>query len=168
MNNLIALYPGTFNMPTNGHVDLINRAARLFPNVVVAVASNISKRPLLTVEERVDLLRQVTRDLETVSVDSFDCLTVAYARKIGARVIVRGLRAVSDFEFELQMALMNQQIAPDVETIYLAPAPENSFLSSSIVREVLKLGGDIRPFVPPEVEAYLRERMKDTAFAGQL
>jgi pantetheine-phosphate adenylyltransferase len=168
VNDLIALYPGTFDMPTNGHVDLIRRAARLFPNVVVAVANNLSKRPLLTVDERVDLLRQVTRDMPTVSIDSFQGLTVEYARRIGARVIVRGLRAISDFEFEIQMALMNQQIASEVETIYLAPAPENSFLSSTLVREVLKLGGDIRPFVPGEVEAYLRKRMAEGGAEGDL
>ncbi|MCX7046123.1 MAG: pantetheine-phosphate adenylyltransferase [Candidatus Sumerlaeota bacterium] len=154
----IALYPGTFDMPTNGHLNLIHRAARLFPKVIVAVAINDSKKPMLTVEERVELLRRITRDLPTVEVASFQGLTVEFARKIGAKVIVRGLRAVSDFEFELQMALINKQLDPEIETIYLAPDLENSFLSSTATRELMSHGGDLTSFVPPDVKAYLSEK----------
>lgn len=160
----IGLYPGSFDTPTNGHINLIRRAAAMFDELRVAIANNTSKTPLLSVEERVDLLRRVTVDLDNVTIDSFEGLTVDYAREIGARVIVRGLRAVSDFEYELQMALMNQQMAPETEMIYLVPSVENTFLSSTMVREVFKLGGDISKFVPSEVEAFLKEKAKDPDF----
>jgi len=165
-----ALYPGSFDTPTNGHLNIIGRAARLFSRVHVAVANNTSKDPLLTVEERVELLRRIVAGvaMDNVEVASFNGLTVDYARRIGACAIVRGLRAVSDFEYELQMAWMNQQLAPEIETIYFAPSMENTFLSSSTTLEVLRLGGDITQFVPREVEDFLREKMKDPAFAARL
>ncbi len=153
------LYPGSFDTPTNGHLNIIRRASRLFPRLCVAVANNSAKSPLLTVEERVLLLRQITEDIRNVSITAFEGLTVAYARRNGMTAIVRGLRAVTDFEYELQMALTNQQLAPDIETVYFAPALETSFMSSSTVREILHLGGDISPFVPPQVEAFLREKI---------
>jgi len=156
----IGLYPGTFDTPTNGHLNLIRRAARLFGRLYVAVANNTSKAPLLSVKERVTLLRKITKDLPNVTVTSFKGLTIDYARKIGARAIVRGLRAVSDFEYELQQALLNQAMAPEIETIYLATTTENSFLSSSMVREIMRLGGDISQFVPREVEALLRKKFR--------
>ena len=158
VNRLCGLYPGTFDMPTNGHLNMIERAAHLFGRLYVAVANNTNKRPLLTVEERQELLRAITADIANVEIVAFDGLTVQYARDIGAKAIVRGLRAVSDFEYELQMAHMNQQMAPDIETIYLAPAIETTFLSSSTIREVFRLGGDISPFVPPPVVRFMREK----------
>ena len=164
----VGLYPGTFDAPTNGHLNIIQRASRLFDKLYVAVANNTSKTPLLTVEERVELLRRISAQFPNVVATSFEGLTVEYARTIGARAIVRGLRAVSDFEYELQMALMNRQLAPEIDTVYLAPSLENTFLSSSTVREVLKLGGDIWQFVPPEVEAFLREKFKDESFMASL
>ena len=158
VNRLCGLYPGTFDMPTNGHLNMIERAAHLFGRLYVAVANNTSKRPLLTVEERQELLRAITDNIANVEVVAFDGLTVQYARDIGAKAIVRGLRAVSDFEYELQMAHMNQQMAPDIETIYLSPAIETTFLSSSTIREVFRLGGDISPFVPAQVVQFMREK----------
>lgn len=158
----IGLYPGTFDIPTNGHLNLIHRGARLFSTLYVAVANNATKKPLLSVDERLDLLRRITRDQPNVHVASFEGLTVDFAREVGAQAIIRGLRAVSDFEYELQMALLNQKMAPEIETIYLAPALENTFLSSSMIQEIMKMGGDISPFVPPEVEAYLRTYPRPT------
>ena len=156
VNEMLGLYPGSFDTPTNGHVDLIRRSSRLFDRLVVAVANNASKNYMLTVEQRVDLLTRVTESLPNVSVTSYAGLTVDYARRVGAAAIVRGLRAVSDFDYELQMALMNQQMAPEIEIVFLAPSLDNSFLSSTMVREVLLMGGDIARFVPPEVEEVLR------------
>jgi len=167
MNSIIAVYPGSFDMPTNGHLNLIQRAARLFPRLVVAVANNTRKKPMLSVEERVDLLRQITRPLSNVSVDCFEGLTVDFARRIGAGVLIRGLRAVSDFEYELQMALLNQQMAPEIETIYLAPTTENTFLSSSLLREIMIHGGDVTPFIPPEVDRFLRDKMTNHGWRVQ-
>jgi len=149
----IALYPGTFDAPTNGHIDLISRAHLVFDRVVVAVAHNERKSPLFTVEERLDMLRASTRSMPNVECVAFEGLTVRFAETIGAKFIIRGLRAVSDFEFELQMAIMNREMANDVETIFLAPAAEYIFLSSSSVKEVWRNGGDIRPFVPEAVAA---------------
>ncbi len=144
----IALYPGTFDGVTLGHVDLIHRAHCLFDRLLVGVAFNERKRPLFTVEERLAMLRVITRELPNVECVELRGLTVHFARQMGAQFIIRGLRAVSDFEFELQMAIMNREMAPGVETIFLAPATEFIFLSSSVVKEVWRSGGDIRPFVP--------------------
>ena len=149
----IALYPGTFDAPTNGHIDLIDRSHLLFDRLVVAVAHNERKKPLFSVEERVEMLRTVTQSMPNVECVAFDGLTVQFAEQVGARFIIRGLRAVSDFEFELQMAIMNREMAPDVETIFFAPEAEFIFLSSSAVKEVWRNGGDIRPFVPVAVAA---------------
>ncbi len=156
----IAVYPGTFDPITNGHVDLVQRAARLFDRVVVAVAANADKTPVFALEERVALAAAVLSDLHTVEVCSFDCLLVDFTRRRSAQVILRGLRAVSDFEYEFQLASMNRQLAPDVETMFLTPAEQFAFVSSSLVREVASLGGDVSAFVPDEVMAVLRERLK--------
>lgn len=149
----IAIYPGTFDAPTNGHLDLIRRAHLVFDQLYVAVAHNEQKTPLFTVEERLKMLRAACRSMPNVQCVSFTGLTVRFAEKMGAKFIIRGLRAVSDFEFELQMAIMNREMAPDVETIFLAPAAESIFLSSSAVKEVWRNGGDIRAFVPEAVAA---------------
>jgi pantetheine-phosphate adenylyltransferase len=156
----IAVYPGTFDPITNGHVDLVQRAARLFDQVVVAVAANADKTPVFALEERVALAAAALSDLHTVEVCSFDCLLVDFMRRRSAQVILRGLRAVSDFEYEFQLASMNRQLAPDVETMFLTPAEQFAFVSSSLVREVASLGGDVSAFVPDKVMAVLRERLK--------
>jgi len=170
----IALYPGTFDSPTLGHVDLIRRAHLLFDRLIVAVAHNERKRPLFTVEERLDMLRQITADLPNVECVELKGLTVKFAQSIGAQFIIRGFRAVSDFEYELQMALLNREIAPDVETLFLAPATEFIFLSSSLVKEVWRNGGDISTLVPRVVhhafqhlsKAGMHTRFLDAASIG--
>jgi len=160
MNPRVALYPGTFDPVTRGHLDILERAATIFDRVVISVLRNPSKAPLFTVEERMALIREATRDLSAqVDVDSFDGLTVAHARRVGATAIVRGLRAVSDFESEFQMALMNRRLDPGVQTVFLMTSPQNVFMSSSLVKEVCSLGGDIRELVPPASAEALRQRL---------
>ncbi len=155
------VYPGTFDPITNGHRDLIERAALRFDCVIVAVAGSTSKSTTFPMDERVALAREVLADIEGVEVSGFDGLLVDFARQRGAGVILRGLRAVSDFEYEFQLASMNRRLAPGVETMFLTPAEQYAFLSSSLVREIAALGGDVSPFVHPTVEAALRGR-----FAG--
>lgn len=155
---LTALYPGTFDALTYGHLDLINRGARTFDRLVVAVAMNEDKTPMFTVEERISALKSEAGHLVNVTIDSFDGLTVQYARSINARVIIRGLRAASDFEFELQMAMMNRTLEARVETLFLAPSPQTFFVSSTLVKEILLQGGDISRFVPPATERMLRKK----------
>jgi pantetheine-phosphate adenylyltransferase len=155
------VYPGTFDPITNGHRDLIERAALRFDCVIVAVAGSTSKSTTFPMDERVALAREVLADIEGVEVSGFDGLLVDFARQRGAGVILRGLRAVSDFEYEFQLASMNRRLAPGVETMFLTPAEQYAFLSSSLVREIAALGGDVSPFVHPTVEAALRRR-----FAG--
>lgn len=148
-----ALYPGSFDVVTHGHLDIVRRAARIFDRVTVAVAENPGKKnPFFTFEQRVEMLRACTAEWENVTVDSFPGLTVNYAQKVGASVILRGLRAVSDFEFEFQMAMMNENLAPEITTMFMAPSPQLSFVSSSLVKEIAKYGGDISHFVPNIVE----------------
>ena len=148
---LRALYPGSFDPLTLGHLDLIERACRLFESVTVAVLQNPLKQPAFTLEERLQQIRKATGHLPRVHVGSFDGLTVAYARSCGAGVILRGLRALSDFEFELQIAHTNKSLEPSLETLFLATAVHHSFLSSSVVKEVARFGGDVRHMVPPGV-----------------
>jgi pantetheine-phosphate adenylyltransferase len=155
-----AVYPGTFDPFTNGHGDLLRRAARLFPRLILAVARNPQKSPLFTLEERLAIARQSIGDLPEVEIDSFDMLTVDYVRNKGAQVIVRGVRAVSDFEFEFAMALMNRKISEEVETLFLMPNQNYSFLSSRLVKEVAMLGGNVSEFVPPLAERLLKERAR--------
>ncbi len=152
------VYPGTFDPITNGHVDLVHRASFLFDSVVVAVAASPKKKPLFSLEERVQLCRDVLGDLNNVEVCGFDCLLVQLVREKGASAVVRGLRAVSDFEYEFQLANMNRSLAPDMESIFLTPAEHLSFISSSIVREIAMLGGDVSKFVTPPIEAALRQK----------
>lgn len=154
----VIIYPGSFDPLTNGHLDLINRAARLFDQVIVAVLKHDSKQPLFSPQERLEMLEETVSGLPNVQVDSFDNLLVDYARQRGAQLILRGIRAVSDYEYELQMALMNRKLDPELETIFMLPAEAYSYLSSRLVKEVCRLGGDIRDLVPPLVEARLREK----------
>lgn len=156
---IIALYPGTFDPITNGHTDLVRRAAHLFGEVVVAVASNPKKKPLFTQDERVQLARTVLADVPGVRVVGFDTLLVDFARELGARVLLRGLRAVSDFEFEFQMAGMNRRLAPDVETVFMTPAEQETFISASLVKEIAGLGGDVSGFVDSRVVAALKKKL---------
>ena len=158
MSEVIALYPGSFDPLTNGHVDIIQRGSHFFQRIVIAVATNMDKAPLFTVPERVSIAREVFREWPNVEVDTFDGLLVEYARRKRASVIVRGLRAVSDFEYELQMALMNRRLNPDVETIFMMPAEPYTYVSSRLVKEVVALGGSVHGLVPEVVEARLRDK----------
>lgn len=155
-----AVYPGTFDPITNGHADLVHRAARLFDRVIVAVAANPYKAPFFPLEERVEMARAALAGLERVEVTGFDTLLADYVRARGAGVILRGLRAVSDFEYEFQLASMNRQLAPEVETLFLTPAEQYSFISSGLVREIAALGGAVADFVHPAVEAALKRRAR--------
>jgi pantetheine-phosphate adenylyltransferase len=152
-----AVYPGTFDPITNGHTDLVRRAASIFDRVVVAIAANAGKTPLLPLDTRVDLARQVLADIANVEVAGYAELTVEFARKHGLSVIIRGLRAVSDFEFEFQLANMNRHLSRDIETVFLTPQEPFTFISSSLVREIAVLGGDVHEFVHPVVERELRK-----------
>lgn len=153
-----AMYPGTFDPITNGHLDLVRRAARLFDKVVVAVAASPNKTPMFTLGERISMARTALGDTPNIIVDGYTGLTVDYVRQHGLKVIVRGLRAVSDFEYEFQLASMNRHLSAEVETIFLTPAEEYTFVSSTFVREIGVLGGDISPFVPPGVAAALARK----------
>lgn len=157
-NSITAVYPGTFDALTYGHLDIINRGARTFDRLVVAVAMNESKKPMFTVEERIEALKSEAGHLVNVEIDTFSGITVDYAIRLGARVIIRGLRAASDFEYELQMAMMNRTMDSRVETLFLAPSPQTFFVSSSLVKEILLQGGDISRFVPPATDRMLRKK----------
>ncbi len=155
-----AIYPGSFDPLTNGHLDVLQRATKLFHRVIVAVAKNESKSPLFTSAERVALIKEGVTNFPSVEVDAFDGLLVDYARKQKAQAIVRGLRAVSDFEFEFQMALMNRKLDENIETIFMMPKETYTFISSRIVKEIGRLGGDISSFVPSHVEMALKKKLK--------
>ena len=157
MNTVKAIYPGSFDPVTNGHLDLIARAANIFDHLVVAILRNSSKNPLFTVEERVAMLSEGTAEFNNVSVSTFDGLLVEFAREERAHAVVRGIRAISDYEYELQMALMNRRLSPDLETIFLMPDAKYSFVSSRLVKEVFRLGGSVDGLVPK----FVIERMKD-------
>lgn len=154
----IAVYPGSFDPPTRGHGDLIRRSLALCDRLIVAVAMNAAKEPLFGVEERLRLLRETVGDDPRVSFEAFEGLLVDFARRVGATVVVRGLRAVSDFDYEFQMALMNRQLHHELETVFLVPAVDLTYLSSSLVREVARYGGDVSPLVHPAVAAALAKR----------
>ena len=154
-----AIYPGTFDPPTNGHVDLIQRGAKLFAHLTVAVLNNPGKDPVFTVAERVEMLEEAIDALDNVTVATFDGLTVEFARHEGASAILRGIRAISDYEYEFQMALMNRRLAPEIETVFLQPAGRYSFVSSRMLKEVFSFGGDVTGLVPPNVVKRLRERI---------
>lgn len=152
----IAIYPGTFDPVTNGHLDLIARGAMMFDRLIVAIARDSDKQPLFGVEERREMLEAVTFDWKNVEIDVFDGLLVEYAREKEAGIVLRGIRAVSDYEYELQMALMNRRLEPQLETVFMLPAVEYSYLSSHLVRELAVLGGSLHGLVPPAVEQRLR------------
>ncbi len=157
---IVALYPGTFDPITNGHTDLIRRASCLFDRIVVAIAANPEKAPLFSLEERLSLAREVLADDNGVSVEGFDDLLINCVRRHGARVILRGLRAVSDFEYEFQMAGMNKRLGPEIETAFLPASERDTFISASLVKEIASLGGDVSEFVDPHVTAALADKMK--------
>lgn len=158
----IAIYPGTFDPITNGHLDIIQRAAQLFDRIVVAIAANQFKQPILSLEKRVELAKAVTCDLKNVEICGFDTLLIDFAKQQQANVIVRGLRAVSDFEYEFQLASMNRKLDASIETIFMTPAEQYSYLSSTLVREIAQLGGDISSFVHPLVEQALNKLKKSS------
>lgn len=158
-DSVIALYPGSFDPITNGHLDLIERASSLFDKLIVAILRNDQKAALFSVEERIEMLTEVTSTFPNVEVGSFDGLLVHYAAERGATVILRGIRAISDYEYELQMALMNRRLRPDIETVFLMAGEAYSFISSRLVKEVIGLGGNISGLVPPAIEGRLRKRL---------
>ena len=159
----IVLYPGTFDPVTNGHVDVIRRAVRLFDRVIVAVGVNSGKQPVFTVAERLDHLRRVCAGIHGVEVSSFSGLLTLAVRDLGAVAVIRGLRAVSDFEYEFQMALMNRELSPACETVFLMPSTAYSFVSSTMIREIARLGGDVSPFVPPEISVDVFRRIREVS-----
>ena len=157
-NGRLAVFPGSFDPLTNGHVDIILRSAHLFERVIVAILVNAEKKPLFTADERVAIVREVFKEYANVEVESFDGLLVEYARQRRASAIVRGLRAVSDFEYEFQMALMNRHLEPKLETVFMMPAEQYTYLSSRLIKEVFQLGGEVRGLVPPAVERWMRAK----------
>lgn len=158
-NAVVAVYPGSFDPVTNGHLDLIARGAKLFSRLIVAVAQNVEKSPLFAVQERLEMLEAVTFEFRNVDVDVFSGLLMDYARARRARVILRGIRAVSDYEYELQMAMMNRKIEPDIETVFMMPGEAYTYVSSSQVRELARLGGPLKGLVPKVVEERLRSKV---------
>jgi pantetheine-phosphate adenylyltransferase len=161
----VAVYPGTFDPITNGHIDLIHRALEFVDELIIAILVNSEKKPLFSVKERIALMKNVFPKHERIRIDQFDGLLVDYASKIGAQIILRGLRAVSDFDYEFQMALMNRRLEPQIETLFLVPAEQYTYVSSKLVKEITSLGGTVKGLVPSEVEKKMREkfhRMKGT------
>jgi len=156
----LAVYPGSFDPLTNGHVDIISRGARLFDRIIVSILVNAEKSPLFSMDERVEITREVFKDQPNVEVDTFDGLLVDYVERRNAQVIVRGLRAVSDFEFEFQLALMNQRLNAKIQTVFMMPAEQYTYISSRLIKEVVSLGGRVHWLVPQLVEARLREKVK--------
>lgn len=159
MKKIAAIYPGSFDPPTNGHLDLIARGSQIFERLIVAILRNPEKDPLFSLEERRGMLQELTAGFENVEIGTFDGLTVDYARRVGAKAILRGIRAISDYEYELQMALMNRKLQPELETVFMMPAEQYSYLSSRLVREVARLGGAIDGLVPRLVEQRLQARL---------
>ena len=166
MKKVIAIYPGSFDPPTNGHLDQIQRGSKIFDELIVAVLRNPEKDPLFSVSERVSMLERLTEDVRNIRVDTFDGLTVEYAARVEATCVLRGIRAISDYEYELQMALMNRKLRPELETVFMMPADKYSYLSSRLVREVAQLGGSIKGLVPELVEQGLRGKL-DPAYRLQ-
>ena len=162
MNKGIAVYPGSFDPPTNGHLDLIERGSKMFEQLVVAILRNSEKTPMFSLGERLEMLRQLTADWSNVRIDTFDGLMVEYAKSIDAMCVLRGIRAISDYEYEFQMALMNRRLAPELETVFMMPAEKYSYVSSRLIKEVFRLGGSIDGLVPPKIVERLRERAKQS------
>ncbi len=159
-NQRTAIYPGSFDPITKGHLDVLERASKMFDRVIIAVLKNSSKKSFLPVEDRVELIRESVKELDNVEVDSFEGLTVEYAQSKGARFLIRGLRAISDFEYELQLCQTNSAIAPDIDTVFLTTKPKYNFISSSIVKELSYFGTDVSKFVPKSVVEYLKKQKK--------
>ena len=159
MNKGTAIYPGSFDPPTNGHLDLIERGSKIFEELVVAILRNSEKTPMFSLAERLEMLRELTADLGNVRIDTFDGLMVEYAKSLEATCVLRGIRAVSDYEYELQMALLNRKLEPTLETVFMMPADKYSYVSSRLVREVAQLGGPVKGLVPEIVEQKLREKL---------
>jgi len=153
------IYPGTFDPITLGHLDLIKRAVTIFDTLIVAVASNPHKNPLFSLKERIDMLKEVTKDIHNIEIDSFDGLLMEYAKDKKCNIVLRGIRAIADFEYEFQMALSNRKLAPEIETIFMMPSEHYSYLSSKIIKEMASLGADLSGFVPPIVEKKLKEKL---------
>ena len=166
MNKGTAIYPGSFDPPTNGHLDLIQRGSKIFEELVVAILRNPEKSPMFSVAERLDMLKELTADLSNVRIDMFDGLMVEYAKSMDAMCVLRGIRAISDYEYELQMALMNRKLEPTLETVFMMPADKYSYVSSRLVREVAQAGGPVKGLVPEVVEQKLREKL-DPAYKLQ-
>ncbi|MCX7171497.1 MAG: pantetheine-phosphate adenylyltransferase [Proteobacteria bacterium] len=160
MSTRIAVYPGTFDPLTRGHEDLVRRASKLFDRVIVGIAQSRTKQPFFSLEERVDIARKILAEYPNIEVHGFDCLLMDFMRQFGAHIILRGLRAVSDFEYEFQMAGMNRNLYPDVETIFLTPSEQYMFISATMVREIAVLGGDVGKFVQPLVVQRLAEKLR--------
>jgi len=167
LNKGTALYPGSFDPPTNGHLDLIQRGSKIFEELVVAILRNSEKSPMFSVAERSEMLRVLTADLPNVRIDTFDGLMVEYAKSIKATCVLRGIRAISDYEYELQMALMNRKLEPTLETVFMMPADKYSYVSSRLVREVAQAGGQVKDLVPEFVEQKLREKMDPAYKLGE-
>jgi pantetheine-phosphate adenylyltransferase len=159
LNKGIAIYPGSFDPPTNGHLDLIQRGSKIFEELVVAILRNTEKSPMFSLAERLEMLRELTADLKNVRIDTFGGLMVEYAKSIDAMCVLRGIRAISDYEYELQMALMNRKLEPTLETVFMMPADKYSYVSSRLVREVAQVGGPVKGLVPDVVDQKLREKL---------
>ncbi len=156
-----AVYPGTFDPITKGHIDVISRARKLFSKIIILIAHHNEKDPLFSVEERKKMIKESVRGMKNVEVDSYDGLLVDYAKKKNVRVVIRGLRAISDFEYEFQMALMNRKISPEVETIFFVPHESYTYLSSSLIKEIISVGGDVSHFVPQVVKKFLKKKLNE-------
>jgi pantetheine-phosphate adenylyltransferase len=167
LNKGLAIYPGSFDPPTNGHLDLIQRGSKIFDELVVAILRNSEKTPMFSVSERLEMLRELLADLGNVRIDTFDGLMVEYAKSMGASCVLRGIRAVSDYEYELQMALMNRKIEPTLETVFMMPADKYSYVSSRLVREVAQLGGPVKGLVPEAIEQKLHEKLDPAYKLGE-
>lgn len=161
-----AVYPGSFDPVTKGHIDVLRRAASIFDKVIIAAAVNTNKKSLLTIDEKLEIIKECCKDIKNTEADSFDGLTIEYAKKRNADVIIRGLRAVSDFEYELQLSQANSTLCPDIQTVFLLTKPECSFISSGTVREILQMGGDISKFVPEPAVKFLEAKFKNNYMRG--